>query len=174
MMQNLKRIPNRLVIFKGFTRTDTKDAETIYIKHTPYKGKWVTGFYLAKPKNRRKKDYLDANHYIKDFTDGKEYKIIPETLCEKLSYSYNGTTQAVAEYDVIYDAHDDYLFMVVHGECGGVPNCEDYGYVGFHLVGANEKTRNVMESGVRDDILYWLDKVVYIGNYFTGHYEEEK
>ena len=64
--------------------------------------------------------------------------------------------------------------MVVCDECGGVPNCERYGYIGFHLVGADEKTRDVMESGVRDDILYWIDKVVYIGNYFTGHFEEEK
>lgn len=51
-----------------------------------------------------------------------------------------------------------YRFLVSFGICGGVANVKhQVGYMGFYFSPANRETAHSMESGLRNDLIYWLN-----------------
>lgn len=116
-------------------------------------GEWVTGYYVKLPEH----------HIIFDLDGDVDY-IIPETVgrCTSLT-DKNG--KMIFEGDILQTG--EYRFTVKFGKCGGVKNVDhEVGYIGFYVIPIGKDSELFIESGVRTDILYWLNayEVYVIGN----------
>lgn len=92
------------------------------------------------------------------------YDVYPETVGQ-----YTGLTDKngvkIFEGD-IFEA-DESKFVIKFGECGGVQNVEHkVGYIGFYVEPIGRDADKLLKSGIRTDILYWVNayKVEVIGN----------
>lgn len=127
------------------------------LKHDnlPYKkGDWVYGNYVEL------KDGDRTIHCIYGYGE-----IIPETAGRYTCLTDKNSKQ-IFEGDFIQAGN--YIFAVKFGKCGGVQNVEhEVGYVGFYVEPIGENAKLFSDSGLRTDILYWINAVgiEVIGNF---------
>lgn len=147
----------REILFRG-KRSDNKE--------------WVEGYGFCDEGLRGK-----IVVYYDTFTDeeGEEthyydfVEVITETigeytgLCDK-----NGTRIFEGDIIKINGLDGDYLFEVKFGKCGGVQNVvHDVGYIGFYLYPISKSAKECENFGLRNDILYWInrdDGIFVVGN----------
>lgn len=70
------------------------------------------------------------------------------------------------DYDVFAEA-----FVVRYGRCGGVQNVDhEVGYVGFYVEPVGIGAAELLEFGIRTDILYWMNEyeMEVVGNAFEN------
>ena len=92
----------------------------------------------------------DLNRYAVDPSTVGQYTELDDHRKQKI---FDGDILSVRQH-----GGEEYRFLVVFGPCGGVQNTDhEVGYVGFHLVAANESTEYCARYGLRNDLLYWLD-----------------
>ena len=126
-------------------------------------GEWFYGYYYKAKYYRTDKelcDYITVPHPNEEGRASDHFMIDPETVGQ-----YTGRTdknsKKIFEDDIV--RADGYIFVVRYGKCGGVPNADNYGYMGFYLEALSEGTKLCAKYGLRDDICYFED-IEVIGN----------
>lgn len=114
---------------------------------------WVEGYYFEH----------NGDYAIVDLND-RYNGVIPETVgrCTSLT---DKNSKMIFEGDILQTG--EYRFTVKFGKCGGVKNVDhEVGYIGFYVIPIGKDSELFIESGVRTDILYWLNayEVYVIGN----------
>lgn len=116
-------------------------------------GKWVEGYYFEH----------NGDYAIVDLND-RYNGVIPETVG-----LFTGLTDKngakIFEGDFI-QVHG-LIFVVKFGKCGGVQNVDtEVGYIGFYVEPIGKDAKLFSDSGLRTDILYWINSfgVEIIGN----------
>lgn len=118
------------------------------------KGKWIEGDLYQS----RLKSIFMISRYSEHGNRMTEV-VNPETVGQ-----FTGLTdkngKKIFEGDIV--RADGYIFVVKFGKCGGVPNTDNYGYMGFYLEALSEGTKLCAKYGMRDDICYFEDiEVIY-------------
>lgn len=128
-------------------------------------GEMVEGFYSCVTDNYTPKNRCHIITF-KTLDNGEivltgNFEVIPETVGE-----YTGRQdihgKKIFESDIV-KAGEGYIFVVAFGKCGGVQNCENYGYMGFYLEALSEGTKACARYGLRNDICYFTSLEI-IGN----------
>lgn len=117
---------------------------------------WVYGFLSV---SGEETPGFVIDYPIKDFNVYGQVDIIPDTAGQFTGLTAKG--KPWFEHDIISvcdEGEESYRFVIAFGVCGGVRNVKHtVGYMGFHFIPANEKTRRCMDAGARNDPLYWLN-----------------
>lgn len=116
---------------------------------------WIYGYYV----------YGSISTYIySTLHNPKMVSVDPKTVGRCIGLTdKNGKT--IFEGDILQAG--DYRFVVKFGKCDGVQNVDhEVGYIGFYVIPIGKDSELFIESGVRTDILYWLNayEVYVIGN----------
>ena len=146
--------------------------ESLEIQDILFKGKrkdngeWVFGAYVVMHHNDER---THLHHFIipnnSNLSRGVKVEdilveVIPETVGQYIGMNDIKGTLIFTD-DIITD--NSYTFVVKFGKCGGVQNNDNYGYMGYYLVGYDMATKKCMHFGLRNDICYFTD-VKVIGN----------
>ncbi len=122
-------------------------------------GQWVYGYLVKRPSAIQMPGYGGPWSIEVPPSDpedaGGTYNVDPDTVG-----MWTGLTDKaggrIYEGDIVTVQRagmESYLFVVMFGPCGGVPNADHpVGYVGFHFAPANHAA-----FGLRSDPLYWLN-----------------
>lgn len=121
-------------------------------------GEWVEGAYYKQTLyygDPCEKHYIITSTESLDYDQALEYyEVDPETVGQYIGIpDKNG--KKIFEDDIV--RADDYIFVVRYGKCGGTPNADNYGYMGFYLEALSEGTKLCAKYGLRDDICYFED-----------------
>lgn len=127
---------------------------------------WFEGIYL--PENKIIVSYFEIGKWdpSEDMMNCKcvFHKVIPSTVGQ-----YTGLTDKngvrIFEGDIVQA--EDYRFVVKFGKSGGVKNDDhEVGYIGFYVIPVGKDAELFIETGLRTDILYWINarNVSIIGN----------
>lgn len=116
--------------------------------------KWTQGYYvcLNGKAHRIYTGYAetDVGTYYPD-----KYTVCPETVGQFTGLTDKNGTK-IFEGDILQA--DEYKFVVKFGECGGVKNIEhEVGYIGFYVEPIGKYAAMLLKSGLRTDILYWIN-----------------
>lgn len=112
-------------------------------------GEWAEGGLLYDTEN-------DLAYIAEYFEDKAAYfrEVDSETVGQYIGIpDKNGKN--IFEDDIV--RADDYIFVIRYGKCGGTPNADNYGYMGFYLEALSEGTKLCAKYGLRDDICYFED-----------------
>ncbi len=121
-------------------------------------GKWLYGDYMR---------YAGGAQIWMHDADGGTWNVIvdPNTIGQ-----YTGLTdkngKKIFEGDIVI-TEDGYILSVEYGKCGGTPNADSYGYMGFYLKAFSAATKVHAKYGLRNDICYFKDAEV-IGNVYDN------
>lgn len=130
-------------------------------------GEWVEGYYSFVEKMLCEENV----HVIFPYNSGvyQWEKVDPETVCQ-----FTGMTdfsdKKVFEGDILKvcdEAIGECQFVVRFGNCGGVKNTTRLvGYYGFFFEGYDEKAKDYIKFGLRDDPVFWMTGAIceVIGN----------
>ena len=131
-------------------------------------GEWVEGHNIIITNQNERAFIVPTGEYIDDCKTktGRlilvmpQVEIIPDTAGQGIGLpDKNGKN--IFEDDIV--RADDYIFVVRYGKCGGTPNADNYGYMGFYLEALSEGTKLCAKYGLRNDICYFTD-IAVIGN----------
>ncbi len=126
-------------------------------------GKWIENFLIC-PLFDKSRAYIGTLFAVDDH-DTDLAEVDPETVGQ-----YTGLTdkngKKIFEGDIVI-TEDGFIFSVEYGKCGGVPNVENYGYIGFYLKAFSAATKVQAKYGLRDDIFYFKD-IKVIGNVYDN------
>lgn len=146
---------------RGIWRGKIKDE-----MHAEHNGEWLEGDLLCAV-------YLDGtrDHSItsRESNVVECYLVDTSTLGEYVGLTdKNG--KMIFEGDILQA--NEYKFVVKFGKCGGIKNVNhEVGYIGFYVLPIGKDAKLSIESGIRTDILYWLNAydVAVIGNIHDDH-----
>lgn len=143
---------HRETLFRGFHPCEDGKT-TIYVEGEAVTGWWVEG-WLAVTSER----IAHINVFKSD--DGEEVIVTTHPVLSSTVCQYTGLTDKngvkIFKGDILGAEDCDYSFCVEFGKCGGVENCESYGYIGYCLTPHGDETRRCTQYGLRDDPLYWV------------------
>lgn len=132
---------------------------------------WIEGgIYYQKLDNVKEEAIYIIGSSLNDVSSA--YEVIPSSIGQ-----YTGLTdkndKRIFEGDIVaIDNAKEEKFVITFGVCGGVANCEKYGYMGFYLKPYNEIAKSMARYGLRNDPIYFELEV--IGNIHDGGINDGK